>query len=205
MGSKSLLFSRWMCCSFFFSLVLPADARACSLALRASVAMKNTSPSLATLAPPPVPLARVSRARRRKLHAARPRRHGRQGRGRDAASVRPRPLSWCSSMSCPPPWPRVKADIATLADLRRYNHREQQLHHASSMPAELRAAAAPPAAADAMLDLPKPDDDTAQPPRAPVTAASSRGLALACADVVHRISPRGLILACAPPTGRENC
>ncbi|KAF7089251.1 hypothetical protein CFC21_092263 [Triticum aestivum] len=37
-----------------------------------------------------------------------------------------------------------------------------------------------------MLDPPEPDDDAAQPPRAPVAAPSPRGLVLACADLLHR-------------------
>ncbi|XBI45193.1 hypothetical protein VPH35_109706 [Triticum aestivum] len=97
--------------------------------------------------------------------------------------------------------------LAGLAGLGRHQERlaeQKQLDRASFAPAKPRAAAAPPATADAMLDLPKPDDDTALPPRTPVAAASPRGLALVCADLLRRTSPRGLVLACAPPTGRGN-
>ncbi|XP_044384601.1 uncharacterized protein [Triticum aestivum] len=110
--------------------------------------------------------------------------------------------------------------LAGLAGLGRHQERlaeQQQLHRASSAPAKPRAAAAPPATVDAMLDLPKPDDDTALRPRTPVAAALPRGLALVCADLLHRTSPRGsssraLLLpvagtarpataaSCAPPT-----
>nr|XP_045084741.1 translation initiation factor IF-2-like [Aegilops tauschii subsp. strangulata] len=83
--------------------------------------------------------------------------------------------------------------LAGLAGLGRHQERlaeQQQLHRASFAPAKPRAAAAPPATADAMLDLPKPDDDTALPPRTRSPPPRREGSPSCAPHLAERARPR---------------